>query len=209
MQLPKPGEGGTFELTPAGTFIAQCYRFLDLGTHTSEFMGDRKTRREVMISWELADELMSDGRPFSASKTYTWSMHEKATLRKDLESWRGKAFTDDDFDGPNAFNTKKLLGAPCMLTISHETKGEKTFSKVVSIGKLLKGVTPPPLYNKIQYLALEDGGFDPEVYASLSDRMKAKIAESPEYMEMMKASRRHDDPGNGFGGVDPSDEIPF
>jgi hypothetical protein len=208
MQLPKPGENGSFELTPAGTFIAVCYRFIDRGTHTSEFMGDRKIRREVMISWELADELMADGRPFSASKTYTWSMHEKATLRKDLESWRGKAFTDEDFEGPNAFNTKKLLGAPCMLTISHETKGDKTFSKVVSIGKLLKGVQPPPLVNKIQYLALTEE-FDPEVYAGLSDKMKALIAESPEYQEIMSKRHQPDDPGNGYGGIDPNDEIPF
>ena len=209
MQLPKPGEGGSFELTPAGTFVAVCYRFIDRGTHTSEFMGDRKTRREVMITWELADELMADGRPFSASKTYTWSMHEKATLRKDLESWRGKAFVDEDFEGANAFNTKKLLGAPCMLTISHETKGDKTFAKVVSIGKLLKGVQPPPLVNKIQYLALTEEGYDPEVYAGLSDKMKALIAESPEYMELMAKRHRHDDPGTAYGGVDPNDEIPF
>src|SRR5271168_3727728 len=100
MFLPKPSDNGNFELTPAGTFLALCYRFIDRGTQISEFMGEKKTRREVMISWELVGEVMSDGRPFSASKTYTLSMHEKATLRKDLEAWRGKAFVDADFEGP-------------------------------------------------------------------------------------------------------------
>lgn len=210
MQLPKPTEGGNFELTPAGTFVAVCYRFIDIGTQANEYMGEQKIQRKVLLSWELADELMSDGRPFTASKQYTWSMHEKAALRKDLESWRGKAFTDEDFDGPNAFNTKKLLGAPCMLSITHTTKGDKTYSNVANIGKLLKGVTPPPLINKLQYLALIPGEYDAEIYGGLSDNLKAKIAASPEYQEIALGNRQHDDPGNGFhAGHDPDDAIPF
>jgi hypothetical protein len=210
MILPKPTEGGNFEITPSGTFIGVCYRFLDLGTQSVEYMGDHKIQRKVMLSWELADELMKDGRPFSASKTYTWSMHEKSTLRKDLEAWRGKAFVDEDFEGENAFNTKKLLGAPCMLTVTHETKGDKTFSKVASIGKLLRGATPPPLVNKLQYLALIENEYDAEVYGSLSDNLKAKIAASPEYQEIALGHRQHDDPGNGFhAGHDPDSDIPF
>lgn len=210
MQLPKPTEGGNFELTPAGTFVAVCYRFIDLGTQQSEYMGETKIKRKVLLSWELADELMADGRPFSASKSYAWSMHEKATLRKDLEAWRGKAFTDEDFEGPNAFNTKKLLGAPCMLTITHTTKEGKTYSNIASIGKLLRGVTPPPLVNKLQYLALVPDEFDAEIYGGLSDNLKAKIASSPEYQEIALGRRQHDDPGNGYhAGHDPDDAIPF
>jgi hypothetical protein len=210
MLLPKPDEGGSFELTPAGTFVAQCYRFIDLGTQKLEYMGEHKIQRKVMLSWELSDEHMSDGRPFSASKTYTWSMHEKATLRKDLEAWRGKAFTDEDFEGPNAFNTKKLLGAPCMLTVTHETRDGKTFSRVASIGKLLRGVQPSPLVNKLQYLALIESEYDPEIYGALSDNLKAKIAASPEYQEIASGRRQHDDPGNGLHpGHDLNDSIPF
>ena len=40
---------------------------------------------------------------------YTLSMSEKANLRKHLETWRGKAFTEADF-GPGGFNMAKLLG---------------------------------------------------------------------------------------------------
>lgn len=211
MYLPKPSEGGSFELAPAGTHVAICYRFIDRGTQMSEYNGERKTRREVMLTWELPDEKMDDGRPFSVSKTYTWSMHEKATLRKDLEAWRGRAFNDEDFEGPNAFNTKKLLGACCMLSITHETKKDRTFAKVASIGKLLKGVTPPKLVNPLTYLALIKDEFDAAVFGGLSDKMREVIASSPEYKEIMKADARHDDPGYGGynGGHDPDDDIPF
>jgi hypothetical protein len=209
MYLPKPSEGGTFELAPAGTHIAICYRFIDRGTQMTEYMGERKTRREIMLTWELCNEMMSDGRPFSASKTYTWSMNEKATLRKDLEAWRGKSFVDDDFEGPNAFNTKKLLGAPCMLSIIHETKNDRTFAKVSSIGKLTRGVTVPPLVNAQAYLALCQDGWNPEAFSNLSEKMREIISASPEYKELTQQFARHDDPGAGRSSYDFNDDIPF
>lgn len=209
MYLPKPSESTSFELTPAGTFVAICYRFIDRGTQMSEYMGERKTRHEIMLTWELCNELMEDGRPFSASKTYTWSMNEKASLRKDLESWRGKAFSDDDFDGPNAFNTRKLLGAPCMLNIVHETKNDKTFAKIAGISKLVKGMQVPALVNKPTYLALTQEGWDSETYTNLSERLKEIIASSPEYKDLMQSMSKHDDPGAGQSVYDYSDEIPF
>lgn len=208
MYLPKPTEGGSFELAPAGTFTAICYRFLDRGTQISEFNGEKKTRREVMISWELCDELMTDGRPFTASKTYTWSMHEKATLRKDLEAWRGLGFTEADFDG--GFNTKKLLGVPCTISITHTTRGDKTYANVSSIGKAMKGVQIPVLVNPRTYLALVPGEFDSAIFAGLSDKMREIIASSPEYKELMRKAERSDDPGYTHHiGIDPDDEIPF
>lgn len=206
MFLPKPSESGSFELSPAGTFTAICYRFIDRGTQKSEYMGEAKTRREVMLTWELCNEFMTDGRPFSASKTYTWSMHEKATLRKDLEAWRGRNFTDDDFDGPNAFNTKKLIGAPCTLTITHETKPNgNTYAKVTSIGKVIKGMAVPEMINSPVYLALVREEFEPTAFAGLSDKLREIIGASPEYIGLMADSRQHDDPG----GHNPDDDIPF
>lgn len=208
MQLPKPS-GNDFAPTPAGTFLGICYRFIDRGTQQSEYMGEKKTRHEVMLSWELAGEFMEDGRPFTASKTYTWSMSEKATLRKDLEAWRGRNFTDDDFDGPNAFNTKKLLGVPCTLTIVHEEKNGNTFAKVASIGKVMKGMEVPPLSNPTVYLGLTPETWSPETYATLSDKMREVIARSPEYQKLLQKNGRHDDPGHGNRRSDFDDDIPF
>jgi hypothetical protein len=209
MHLPKPSDSGSFELTPSGTFTAICYRFIDRGTQKSEYNGEVKSRHEVMLTWELCGELMADGRPFSVSKTYTWSMHEKATLRKDLEAWRGKAFVDDDFEGPNAFNTKKLLGAPCTLTVTHTTKGDKTYANVASLGRVMRGVQAPPQVNPTVYIALTADEFDPQLFEALSDKLKAIIYGSPEYQQLRRASERHDDPGSSYGGHDPDDDIPF
>jgi hypothetical protein len=37
---------------------------------------------------------MKDGKAFSIHKKYTLSSHKKATLRKELEAWRGVPFSD-------------------------------------------------------------------------------------------------------------------
>ena len=97
MFIPNPSEGGSFTPVPAGSHLAVCYRIIDLGTQKVVFQNENKFLRKVMVSWELPDEKMDDGRPFVISKRYTWSMHEKATLRKHLEAWRGKGFSEEDF----------------------------------------------------------------------------------------------------------------
>src|SRR4051812_47896517 len=120
MYLPKPSEGGSFSLVPAGTYPAVCYRIIDLGTQESKYMGETKRMHKVLIQWELhdPDTTMDDGRPMIMQQRYTWSMHEKATLRKHLEAWRGKAYADSEL-GDSGFNIKKLLGVGCYMGVVH------------------------------------------------------------------------------------------
>lgn len=210
MKLPQPSEGGNREPIPAGTYLGLCYRFIDLGTQKTEFQGQVKHTRRVMISWILPDELMSDGKPFSAHKQYAWSMHEKATLRHDLESWRGMAFTAEDF---GKFDTKNLLGKPCMLTITEEKKPDgRIFSNVSSVGKPMKGLAIPKLSEPTIYLSLEPDAFDQAAYDSLGDNLKQRIASSPEFKELGRAATPAGEAysDNGLSaGADPSDDIPF
>jgi hypothetical protein len=191
MYLPK-NDGGNFELTPAGTFIGRCYRFIDLGSHSQEYQGQSKgLKRLVMIGFELPTELMADGRPFSIHKRYTWSMHEKSAMRKDLESWRGVKFNDADL-GPGGFNVKNLLGVPCTLTIVH-SDGENTYANIASIGKAMKGIQIPEPINEPVYFSLEREFFNPSVMDSLSDKLKDFIRESPEYASLQRKAPSYAD----------------
>ena len=185
MHLPMPTEGGDFAPPPAGTFAAICYRFIDLGTQTSTFNNETKRARKVMLSWELTDpdERMEDGRPWTISQRYTWSMHEKATLRKTLESWRGKTFEDGDF-GPGGFDVRKLLGAPCMLTLIHADKGDKTYTNISGVSKMPKGLAAGDLVNEQVYFSLDD--FKAETLGKLSDSLQTTIKSSPEYQALGK-----------------------
>lgn len=177
MHMPE-NTGGDFQSCPAGNHVAVCYRVLDLGTQKSDFQGQVSMKRKVLITWEIPDELMDDGRPFSVSKKYTFSSHEKATFRKDLESWRGVPFQDSDF-GPGGFDIKNLLGKGCMLNVIHEEKGDKTYTNIASIARMPKGMNAPAPVNAITYFTLEKP--DWAIYDALSQGLRDQIAKSPEY----------------------------
>lgn len=151
--LAKDNGGSDFEKTPAGNHIGVCYMVCDLGDQDVEYQGKAKVMRKVRVSWELPGELMSDGRPFSISKKYTLSLSEKANLRADLESWRGRPFTDEELEGFDLFN---VLGKACMVNVIHETSNGKTYANVASVASLPKGFTPPKPVNELIAFSLED-----------------------------------------------------
>lgn len=183
MYLPEPTET-EFELPPAGTHHAVCYRVIDLGTQDSVFSGEVTRKHKILISWELPDERMSDGRPFAISQRYTWSMSEKAALRRDLESWRGRKFAEKDF-GPGGFDIKSILGVNCLLTIVHQAKNGKTYANISSIARLMKGMETRAPSNPIAYLWINVERWDPKVFAGLSKGLQATIMKSPEYQQLL------------------------
>lgn len=211
MHLPKPNDSGDFTPPPPGIHPAICYRFIDLGTQQTIYQGLAKQQRKVLLSWEITDPdvRMDDGRPFTISQRYTWSMSEKATLRKTLESWRGKPFADSDF-GPDGFDTRNLIGAPCMLSIMHVSKDGKTYANISAVTRLPKQMSAGELVNEQVYLSLEPDEFDPVTLAALSDTLQATIKASPEYQALGNGSAdtsyhapMSENPGDGL------DDIPF
>jgi hypothetical protein len=99
------------------------------------FGGKEKSQHKVKIVWQI-DEDRDDGKRFCVRKRYTLSLHEKSTLRKDLESWRGRPFTPAELEG---FDLEVLLGVPCLLSVMHAIKPEgNTWANVAAIMKLPK-----------------------------------------------------------------------
>lgn len=178
MSLIAKNDGEKFELTPEGTHLARCFRLIDVGTQTFEYQGKEKKAHKVLISWEIPAELREDGTPFQISKKYTVSLHEKASLRKDLEAWRGRAFTEQELDG---FDLKNIVGKACYINIAHEVKGDKTYANIKSIMALPKGVNCPPLVNTPIIFDLDN--FDAMVYNGLSDGIKKLIEASQEWYD--------------------------
>jgi hypothetical protein len=165
-----------FEKCPEGNHIAVCFSVVDLGLQEVNFQGDISVKRKVRISWEIPGELMKEGdfagKPFSISKNYTLSFHEKAVLYKDLISWRGRAFTTEELSGFDLFT---ILGAPCMLNVLHQTSGDgqKVYANVVSVSQLPKGIEKPIPLNPIRKFST-DSYTDTE-YENLEDWLKEKI----------------------------------
>lgn len=210
MSILLPVQKSEFELTPAGTHIGRCYRVVDLGTQLVEYQGESKKQHKIMISWELPNELMKDEKPFSIHKKYTLSSHKKATLRKELEAWRGQPFTDDEF---GKFDIGVLITKPCMIGIVHTVTGENTYANISSIMNLPKGMTAPNLINEPLYFSLSE--FKQDVYDKLSENLRATIAKSPEYQILkgthIQEPNVHDEMENMPPAAlpDESERIPF
>ncbi len=179
-------EKTTYENVPAGSYSALCYRVIDLGHQFSSFY--QKSDHKILISWEL-DELMKDGRPFQIGKRYTLSSGKKANLRKDLESWRGVPFTDEDY---GTFDLGKLIGKSCMIGVTQMIRDGETRSDVTSIMKLPKNTNPLPPVNEQVYFSLND--FRQEIYDKLTEGLRATIAKSPEFCKL-KGGKTEDETG--------------
>lgn len=211
--VPKPNDN-EFQLVPAGTWPSVCYRVIDLGTQKTTYQGQEKHQHKVLVSWEICDpELrMDDGRPFTIGQSYTWSMSEKARLRADLESWRGRSFTDKEM-GPGGFEINNIIGKGCLLSVVHTTKGDKTYANIKAVAKLPKGMETPASENQNNFVWLTKDEFIQANYDNLTDGLKAKIASSPEYQQLVNGEPvgedcpHPDQYGSGNDGFD--DQIPF
>lgn len=138
MIIASEGEKKEFVKISAGTVQACCYDVWDIGLQEVKSPEGIKIQHKVIIGWEV-NELMTEGKHqgkrMVISRRYTLSLHEKATLRKDLEAWRGKAFTPEELKG---FDIEKLIAVNCMLSIVHSEDGK--YANVGSVSKLMKGL---------------------------------------------------------------------
>lgn len=212
------GGSREFKTVPAGTHLARLYRIVDLGTQTSQFDGGEvKMQRKVMFGWEIHGEddngatlLTEEGKPMAVFKNYTLSWNEAATLRKDLQAWRGTPWTDKE---AARFDLKNVLGQWCMLNVLHRpgNKDGKMFANVAGISPVpgfLKKQGLPEGHNELQMFRLGDP--DWELFETFSKGLKAKIESSPEYKALANTGAS----GNGKKNLSSMDndldgDIPF
>lgn len=128
----------------AGTYAARCYSMVHIGTVDDEYKGKKIKVNRVRLTWELPTELHvfdedKGEQPRVISKEYTLSLSEKANLRKDLEAWRGKQFTQEELDG---FDITAVVGAPCQVSVVNKVSKSSgnTYAQVTGVSKTMKGL---------------------------------------------------------------------
>lgn len=133
------GGGKDFIPAPEGTHAAVCVDVIDLGMLEVTFGGKKKQQHKVNIVWQI-DETRPDGKLFTVRKRYTLSLHEKAALRKDLESWRGQSFKPSELEG---FDLEVLIGKGALVNVLHEVKEATTYANVVGVMRLPSKMAAP------------------------------------------------------------------
>jgi hypothetical protein len=182
--------GGNFERCPSGMHLGRCYRIIDIGTQKSEYMGQVKYLHKIMLGWEIHgmhDDgtaiKMNDGRLFAIFKNYTLSWSEKANLRLDLQSWRGRPFTQEEM---RKFDLKNVLGAFCMLNVierpGQDGKMYTNVAGVTPVPSMIKQNEMPAAANKNELFKIDEP--DMEMFNAFSENLKKKIASSPEWQKL-------------------------
>lgn len=207
------GSAGNFIPVPTGMHLARCYRIIDLGTQESTYMGNVKQLHKVMFQFEVHSEdaqgnptVTSKGDPMTVSKNFTLTLAEKSTLRKDLQTWRGKDFAPEELKG---FELKNVLGQWAMLSVVETQNNGNTYTNIATINPVpssMKKNGLPEGKNELKLFSIDDA--DMELFESFSDNLKNKIRQSPEWERLHGGpSTSGSAPSANFD--DMADDLPF
>jgi len=132
------GDGSNSIPAPAGVHQAVCVDVIDKGmVEVPGYDGKPPAKKHLItLAWQI-NKLRDDGKRFVLYRRYTLSLNEKAALRRDLESWRGRAFTREEEAG---FDVENVIGKNCLINVQHNTKDAKTYANVISVMPLIEGM---------------------------------------------------------------------
>lgn len=127
-----------FTPAPEGLLHVVCVDVVDLGLVDTGW-GEKP---QVRIVWQT-DRVDERGRPFQLRRQYTNSLHEKSNLRRDLEMWRGRKFTQDELKG---FDLEKLIGINAQIQVIHNVKDEgrvyADIQAIIPLGAKMPRIAP-------------------------------------------------------------------
>lgn len=170
----------TIPPVPGGTYLAVCVYELGIGEQLCKFKDTTKYNRQWMVGFELVGQTVEvDGKqePRQLSRTFNCAKGQNAGLRKFLEAWLGKKFTDDEY---LRFDTRQLLGKPAMLNVVLNDTGE--YANIDGIMQLPAAIPAPTATLPCYHFDIDDG-FDMEAFNGLPDWMQARIKKSTEYQK--------------------------
>lgn len=160
-----------FEQPQTGMVPAVCINVADGRYVKTTYMGqDKGYQRKIFILWEIAQRIKEGqfaGQHMVIAKEYTFAVGDKANLRIDLESWRGKKFEErKNADGTVSLLTEKkdngkivkvafavdmLIGANCILYLEDVGKS-RPFIKPTKVMKFDSKYTPVKREYDINYI---------------------------------------------------------
>lgn len=140
----KKDDGGKFERPPAGNHPAVLVGLIDLGTQWQDgYNGEPgKHQHRVYFVYELVTKKMTGkvNENHLVAIDLTFSMHEKAKMRKWVEARLGRKLRDGE-----SYDITAELGQPVLLAVTANDKG---YTKVEGVSAVPDGLTVPPALRK-------------------------------------------------------------
>lgn len=208
--------GQVIEKLENGVYTAVSSAIIDLGLQKNEQF--KKIQRKFMMIWTIIGEeveINGEKQPRTISKEYSFSLNEKSTLRKDLQAWRGKPFSEEELQG---FNILAVLNKACQLQIILEEKNNKKYNNIAGIMSLPKG-SNVPILEDTYYFDMENAETW-ENYCKIPNWIQEKIKKAEnlestgferyvkEYDEMLKEQQSKQEE-NDQEIIAPADDLPF
>jgi hypothetical protein len=162
-------EAKQFQHPEEGVHQAAVISLYALGTQKSELYGANK---KILVTYELLDDPMDNGDPFTLSKTYTRSFSPKSTLYKDMANILGEKERSKKVD------ISSILGKNCLIHVEITDTNGKQRAHIKGVMPLDKRTLVKVPINE---LVLFD--FDREIPADCPDWIRKMIEVSPEWQE--------------------------
>lgn len=201
----KPPTSTGFTPMDTGIWPAICVAFVDLGTSEDTYIDKTTMRAKIAVGWEVAGERAGEPVKELVWKVFTSSLHEKSTLRKWLESWRGRKFSANEI---NEFDFIDMLDKPCQVNFMHKEAEKGTRGYVDSV--LPAGKTKIKREHPLWFFSFQDVKLDMDVFNAIPDFLRDTIKKSDEwdYREKYDAGTDYD---NDSAPPDDDDdgELPF
>lgn len=160
-----------------GVYMAVCIGFIDLGEQYSEMF--KSYSNKGMYVWELAGETIEvegETKPRQLSKEFTISASSKSNLRKFIESWNGKSYSDDEFLDFDLFDQ---IGKPCQLNVV--LNESKEYANVDNLMPIPRGF-PAPITDTKQIRWNMDE-WNEDVFKELPEWIQEKIKKSTQFQK--------------------------
>ena len=161
----------------AGVYMAVCIGFVDLGEQYSEKFKNYSFKG--MYIWELPGETIEiDGeqKPRQLSKEFAISASNKSNLRKFIETWNSKSYSDEEF---MEFDLFEQVGKPCQLNVVlNETK---EYANVDNLMPIPKGFPAPT--TSTEFIRWDMDAWDDAVFEKIPEWIQEKIKKSTEYQK--------------------------
>jgi len=170
-----------------GTHTARLLGITDLG-HQPGFVYQGKSipsEYKLEFTYELVNHTMEDGRPFVVSEDITnkdWE-DEKTGRASTLVS-RAKSLLGRDYKS-GLSSIDRLLGQPCMVTVSYNDKGYAKIRGQAAVGSIPLGMEVKALENEVYIFDLNSPDMDR--WEGMPDFKKEKIQESLDFAETQLA----------------------
>jgi hypothetical protein len=185
-----------FQPHPEGQFVVRCVDAINMGQKVESFQGAPPKLVQKCVLVFQSGEKNEDGRLHEVSAEMTISMGERANLRKLLEQWRGKSYTDEQARA--GVPVHKLVGQPALMTVEHKKSNSgRIYAKISSIAPL-----PKAMQNAVPELPAYAR---PAFWQERKDEYATEVSK---FLAAQQSSPAFDDVPDGLG-EDDDDDLPF